>query len=87
MTVGLNADECKHQFCKVYNHNLRTYLVWDYINALDFMSASICERSNTSKVLRLFVVRTLVLYLYFSLQFHFLYTRGSHTKCVCKSNH
>jgi hypothetical protein len=67
MKVGLNVDGCKHQFCKDYNHNLRAYFFWAYIDVLDFMSASTCERSSTSKGLRLFVVKTLALYLYFSL--------------------
>jgi hypothetical protein len=87
MKVGLNVDGCKHKFCKVYNHNLITYFFGVYIDVLDLMNASIYERSNTSKALRLFVVRTLALYLYFSLQFHFLCTLGSLFLFLCKFNH
>ncbi len=71
MKVGLNVDGNKHKFCKVYNHILIAYFIWAYTNVLDLMSASTCQRSSTSKALNLFVVRTLALYLYFSLQFHF----------------
>jgi hypothetical protein len=53
MKVGLNVEGCKHQFCEVYNHNLRAYFLWAYIDVLDFMSASTYERSSTSKALNL----------------------------------
>jgi hypothetical protein len=82
MKVGLNADGCKHQFCKVYNHNLKAFFGGAYIIFFDLMSVSTCERSSTSKALRFSIVRTFAFYFYFSLQFHFLYTEGSHTLSI-----
>jgi hypothetical protein len=53
MKVGLNVEGHKHHFYKVFNHNLRGYFLKTYINVLDLMSASTCERSITSKTLNL----------------------------------
>jgi hypothetical protein len=50
MKVGLNVDGCKHQFYKVYNHNLRAYFFWAYIDVLDFMNASIVKGQAPPKL-------------------------------------